>query len=233
VKGERMQKKATVKPAAGASHGAAPKFKKAESGRLALDESTINGLLEIRRRAFSDNPEISITRELFSALLRNQNAAVSVMKLNGRLAGDVVANPIGESWVKDDLREIKDIMKQSMESELFEKISAAMESGACYYLDDLAVAMRAGGTSTKRSPLSQLRVHTARFNEASAMVGSFFSQLAEHGASLLVLHGRMSNGAYHGYTGRIEMNGYKKIHECVHHEWFGGEDFMLMVFEKA
>jgi len=229
-----MQRKTLGKSGAGALHGAAPKFKKAESGRLALDESTVGRLLEIRRRAFSDNPEITISKELFSALLRNQNAAVSVMKLGGGLAGYVIANPIGESWVKGDLQEIKDVMKANMDGALYGKVSAAMESGGCYYLDDLAVAMRSGeAAGSARGPLSQLRKHTARFNEASAMVESFFSQLAGHGATFLVLHGRMSNGAYNGYTKRIGLNGYRKIAECVHPDWFGGEDFMLMVFEKA
>jgi hypothetical protein len=198
-----------------------------------MDESTIDLLLAIRRKAFSDNPEIDIDRALFASLLKNQNAAVATMKANGHLTGYVVATPIMESWVKDDVQEIKDIMKPHVSNALHGKISAAIEGGACYYPDDLAVAKQ-GLPEAKdgRSPLSQLDERSERFHQAVEMVRDFFSQLDHHSARYLVLHGRMVNGAYKGYTKRIERNGYRKIHENVHPDWFGGEDFMLMVFEK-
>lgn len=187
--------------------------KQQEKGKLALDESTLSRLLEVRKKAFSDNPEISIDRALFDTLLKNQNAAVAVMKTDGAPAGYVVANPINEGWVKGDVQEIKDVMKPHMDDALFEKISAAMGGGSCYYLDDLAIAKRGMGTA--------------------GMMRGFFSQLQGHSAKFLVLHGRMANRAYELYQGVIEKNGFRKIHENVHPNWFGGEDFMLMVFEKA
>ena len=232
-----MNVQKTMKPgnaAARKNQVAAPEFPKRENGKLAMDESTVKQLFELRKRAFSDNPEISIDYQLFASLLKNLNAAVATMKVDGVLAGYMVATPIKESWVKNDLQEIKDVMRLNMGNTLFKKISAIMKSGACYYLDDLAVMMKGmGDTGTEQSPLSQLDRHTARFRGASDMVKSFFEQLDMHSANFLVLHGRMANNAYKGYTKRIEMNGFRKIHENVHPNWFGGEDFMLMVFEKV
>ena len=209
-------------------------IRKGGRGKLAIDESTIDRLLEIRKNAFSDNPEITIDRALFASLLRNQNAAVALMRAGESPSGYIVANPIRESWVGGDVEEIKGAMEPGMEKALYEKVSEAMGSGSCYYVDDLAIA-RGGspGAGEGRSALSQLDGHSEMFREAAGMVRSFFSQLEAHSAKFLVLHGRKANEAYKGYTKRIEMNGFRKLHEADQPNWIGGEDFMLMVFEKS
>ena len=210
----RMQKtkKNHIAPAEKTS-GAPSKFQKPENQRLAMDESTIDRLLALRRKATEKTQDLDIDRGLFASLLKNQNAAVATMRIDGKLEGYIVATPINEGWVKGDVQEIKDVMKPTMDAWLFEKISKAMDIGPCYYLDDFLIAKRGDALLD--------------------MVESFHSQLDSNSAKFLLVHGMILDNRYKIYKSIIKSGGFAKIHENVHPNWFGGEDFMLMVFEKA
>jgi len=233
---QNEKKQHQVNPVSGmkAPRKPSPKFQKTDKKTLAMDESTISALFEVRKIAYADNKDIFLDMDLLRRLLTNPNAVVATMKSGGALAGFGVATPINEGWVKDDLQEIKDVMKPHMKNaDLFDKISAAMESSSCYYIDDIAIAKGAAEAARqKRSPIYQLNEYAARFKKETKIVRSFFSQLEEHSAKFLIVHGRTVNGEYEDYKNLIERNGFRKIQENDHPDWFGGEKFKLMVFEK-
>ena len=193
--------------------GKPPKFQKPESVKLAMDESTIGSLLALRRKA---TPlEFDIDDALFASLLKNPNAAVATMRIAGKLEGYIVATPINEGWVKGDIQEIKDMMmtKPGMDPGLFEKISKAIDSGPFYYLDDFQMAKRE--------------------DALLGMVENFYSQLDSNSAKFIAVHGLFEGKQYKIYSSMIKSGGFVKIHENVHSNWFGGKDFIFMVFEKA
>ena len=210
-----MQKPATParKPPADKTAGRPPKFQKPESGKLAMDDSTIGSLLALRRKTAAR--EFDIEDALFASLMKNPNAAVATMKINGKLEGYIVATPISEGWVKGDVQEIKDMMltmtKPEMDPGLFDKISKAIDSGPFYYLDDFQMAKRGDALLD--------------------MVENFHAQLAGNSAKFIAVHGLRESKQF--YSRMIKSGGFVKIHENDHTNWFGGKDFVFMVFEKA
>ena len=195
--------------------GRLPKFQKPESVKLAMDDSTISSLLVLRRKTTS--LDFDIDDALFASLMKNPNAAVATMKIDGKLEGYIVATPISEGWVKGDVQEIKDMMlamtKPDMDPGLFEKISKAIDSGPFYYLDDFQMAKRGDALLD--------------------MVESFHAQLAGNSAKFIAVHVLLEDKRYKKfYNSMIKSGGFVKIHENAHTNWFGGKDFVFMVFEK-